>query len=61
MCCHNKVTLPIIFVVAAVNLYFLYRYSGLEYSIATDTEVIIRKLLYIENMLTESTKEIGKE
>ena len=51
MCCHNKITLPIIFGIAVVNLYFLYRYSGLEYNIETDTNVVIRKLISLENMI----------
>lgn len=57
MCSQNKFTVPVLCLIAAINFYFLYRYSNIEYSIATDTEVIIRKLISIENRLTQHAKE----
>ncbi len=56
MCCHSRLTVPLLMSVAAINLYFLYKYSGIEYSIATDTEVIIRKLISLEEKIQELTK-----
>ena len=53
MCCHSRLTIPLLLTVAAINIYFLYRYSGIEYSIATDTEVIVRKLISIEESIKE--------
>lgn len=53
MCCHSRLTIPLLCTVAAINLYFLYKYSGIEYSIATDTEVIIRKLISIQELLKQ--------
>lgn len=57
MCYHDKFSLPIICIVAAINIYFLYRYSGIEYSIQTDTDVIIRKLISLEQKIDEYRKE----
>ena len=50
---YNKTTLLVICAIGALNAYFLYKYSTLEYSISTDTEVIIRKLISIEELLKE--------
>lgn len=32
-----------------VSCYFIYRYSGIEYGIQTNTDIMIRKLISIEN------------
>ncbi len=57
MCYYGKVALPTILVVAAINIYFLYRYSGIEYSVQTDTDVIMRKLISIESKVNRLQKE----
>jgi len=57
MCYYSKITLPIVITVAAINIYFLYKYSGLEYSVATDTDVIIRKLISMEEKIQEMYKQ----
>lgn len=57
MCYYGKITLPAIVIVAAINIYFLYRYSGIEYSVQTDTDVIMRKLISIESKVNRLQKE----
>ena len=57
MCYYSKITLPAVILVTAINIYFLYRYSGIEYSVQTDTDVIMRKLISIESKVNRLQKE----
>jgi hypothetical protein len=57
MCYYSKITLPVVITVAVINIYFLYKYSGLEYNVETDTDVIIRKLIALEEKIQEICKQ----
>lgn len=52
-----KILLGLVGLQTAINIYFLYRYSGIEYSVQTDTDVIIRKIIELENKIDFLIKE----
>ena len=49
----TKYILVLLGINTLANLIFLYRYSNIEFNLQTDTDIIVRKIIGLENKLSK--------